>query len=203
MPHKTYYPEPRMSKFLFASKWMAPIWTVVRIYLGWLWLNAGIHKVFSPEWTFNTAWVGPNAGGAVKGFLGRALELAGGDHPSVSGWYAWLIENTFMPNAAIMSNLVAFGEILVGMALILGFLTGITAFLGGLMNASFLLAGTVSTNPIMFILATWLVLAWRVAGYYGLDYFVLPVLGAPHGEAFKVARSRLLTSLRRIRPHAS
>ncbi|MEM6429606.1 MAG: DoxX family protein, partial [Deinococcota bacterium] len=67
-------------------------------------------------------------------------------------------------------------------ALIVGFLTGISAFLGGLMNASFLLAGTVSTNPLMFILATWLVLAWRVAGYYGLDYWVLPRLGAPRRE---------------------
>ncbi|MEZ4606565.1 MAG: hypothetical protein R2865_07130 [Deinococcales bacterium] len=68
---------------------------------------------------------------------------------------------------------------MVGIALIIGFLTGISAFLGGLMNASFLLAGTVSTNPIMFILATWLVLAWRVAGHWGLDYWVLPILGAP------------------------
>ena len=203
MPHKTFYPEPRVSKFLFASKWMAPVWTVVRIYLGWLWLNAGLHKVFTPEWTFNTAWVGSDAGGAVRGFLGRALELTGGDHPSVSLWYAWLIENLFIPNAMIMSNLVAFGEVLVGTALILGFLTGLSAFLGGLMNASFLLAGTVSTNPLMFILATWLVLAWRVAGYYGLDFWLLPRLGAPQGEGFKAARSRLLSSFRRTRSHTS
>jgi thiosulfate dehydrogenase [quinone] large subunit len=50
------------------------------------------------------------------------------------------------------------GEVAVGAALILGFLTGIAAFFGGLMNANYLLAGTVSTNPILFILATWLVL---------------------------------------------
>ncbi len=40
-------------------------------------------------------------------------------------------------------------------------------------------AGTVSTNPVLFILATWLVLAWRVAGYWGLDRWVLPALGVP------------------------
>ena len=39
--------------------------------------------------------------------------------------------------------------------------------------------------------ATWLVLAWRIAGYYGLDYFVLPRLGAPAGEAFKNAGRRI------------
>jgi thiosulfate dehydrogenase [quinone] large subunit len=116
--------------------------------------------------------------------LNRALTLTTGDHPSVQPWYAWMIENIFLPNAALMSHLVAFGEVLVGIALILGFLTGISAFLGGLMNASFLLAGTVSTNPVMFILATWLVLAWRVAGYYGLDYWLLPRIGAPRGDHF-------------------
>lgn len=84
-----------------------------------------------------------------------------------------------------MSHLLVFGEVLVGVALIAGFLVGVSAFTGGLMNAAFLLAGTVSTNPVMFILATWLVLAWRVAGYYGLDYFILPRLGAPAGARFR------------------
>ncbi|CAN5839912.1 DoxX family membrane protein [soil metagenome] len=178
MARTTYYPEPRIAQFLFASKALAPLWTVVRIYLGWLWLTAGWGKIFSP------AWMGENAGAAVRGFLNRALDLAAADTPSVAGWYAWLIENVFLPNAVLMSYLVAWGEVLVGATLILGFLTGISAFLGGLMNASFLLAGTLSTNPVMFILATWLVLAWRVAGYYGLDYWVLPRIGAPKGLGF-------------------
>jgi len=61
------------------------------------------------------------------------------------------------------------------------------------MNVSFMLAGTLSSNPIMFILATWLVLAWRIAGYYGLDYWVLPLLGAPAGR-FSRRRSAPLGS---------
>lgn len=176
---RRFYPEPNLSKFLFASKFMAPVWAVIRIYLGFLWLRSGWGKVTDP------VWVGPEAGGAVRGFLGGALELTTGDRPSVQGWYAWLIENLFLPNATILSYLVAFGEVLVGLALIVGFLTGVSAFMGGLMNAAFLLAGTVSTNPVMFILATWLVLAWRIAGYYGLDYFILPRLGAPAGPGFR------------------
>lgn len=170
-----HYPEPNISKFLFASRAMAPVWTVVRIYLGWQWFSAGWGKVTGG------GWIGAEAGGAVRGFLGRALDLAGGERPSVAGWYAWIIENVFLPNAVVFSHLVAFGELLVGLALILGFLTGLSAFLGGLMNAAFLLAGTVSSNPVMFIAATWLVLAWRVAGYYGLDYWILPRVGAPKG----------------------
>lgn len=172
----TFYPEPQVSKFLFASKYMAPFWTVVRIYLGWLWLHAGWGKVTNP------AWVGPEAGGAIKGFLTRAVGLSQGEKPSVTGWYAWMIENIFLPLGPFMGYVVAFGELLVGIALIVGFLTGAAAFFGGLMNVAFLLAGTLSTNPIMFMLATWIVLAWRTAGYYGLDFWVLPLLGAPHGE---------------------
>ncbi len=169
------YPEPRVSEFLFASKAMAPVWAIIRIYLGWMWLTAGWGKVTSPAWT------GENAGAAVTGYLQGALGRAEGESPSVTGWYAWMIENLFLPNATLMSWLVAWGEVLVGIALILGFLVGLSAFLGGAMNVAFLLAGTLSTNPVMFILATWLVLAWRVAGYYGLDYWVLPRLGAPKG----------------------
>ena len=69
------------------------------------------------------------------------------------------------------------GEIAVGIGLILGLFTGIAAFFGGLMNANYLFAGTVSINPLLFVLSTWLVLAWRVAGYYGLDRWGLPALG--------------------------
>jgi thiosulfate dehydrogenase [quinone] large subunit len=34
-------------------------------------------------------------------------------------------------------------------------------------------------NPVLFTLAIGLILAWRVAGYYGIDRFLLPALGAP------------------------
>ncbi len=182
MPRTTYYPEPQVSKFLFASRYMAPFWTVVRVYLGWLWVDAGWHKVTNP------AWVGENAGTAVSGYLNGALARSVGDSPAVTGWYAWMIENIFLPVAPAMSYVVAFGELLVGVALIVGFLTGLMAFLGGMMNVAFMLAGTLSSNPIMFILATWIVLAWRIAGYYGLDYWVLPMLGAP-ADGFSRRRS--------------
>jgi len=184
MARTTYYPEPKISQFLFASKYMAPFWTVIRVYLGWLWLDAGWHKVGDPR------WVGAEAGTAVTGFLNRAIGLSTGDSPSVTGWYAWIVENIFLPIAPVMSFVVAWGEVLVGVALIVGFLTGLVAFLGGLMNVAFMLAGTLSSNPIMFLLATWMVLAWRIAGYYGLDYWVLPWLGAPHGPFSSRSRDK-------------
>jgi thiosulfate dehydrogenase [quinone] large subunit len=47
------------------------------------------------------------------------------------------------------------------------------------MNMSFMLAGSASTNPVLFTLAIGLMLAWKVAGYYGLDRWLLPALGVP------------------------
>lgn len=170
-------PEPAITRTLFSDTRLAPLWLLLRLYVGWEWLQAGWHKVTSP------AWVGPQAGTAVGGFLKGALSKAGGDHPDVTPWYAWFIEHVALPNAALFSHLVAFGEVAVGVALILGLLTGFAAFFGGLMNANFLLAGTVSSNPALFILATWLVLGWRVAGWLGLDRWVLPHLGVPAGKA--------------------
>jgi len=47
------------------------------------------------------------------------------------------------------------------------------------MNLNYLFAGTVSTNPLLGVLAVLVVLAWRVAGYYGFDRYLLPILGTP------------------------
>lgn len=160
---------------------MAWFWLVVRIYVGWEWLMAGWEKVN------DAAWVGPQAGAAVKGFLTGALQKVGGAHPDVSGWYGSFIQNYALSHTALFSYLIAYGEVLVGIALIVGLLTGIAAFFGSFMNMNYLLAGTVSTNPILLILGLFLILAWRTAGWLGLDRYALPALGTPwrRGELWK------------------
>ncbi|HEY6057740.1 MAG TPA: hypothetical protein VIV06_06895, partial [Candidatus Limnocylindrales bacterium] len=72
-----------------------------------------------------------------------------------------------------------------------GALTGIAAFFGALMNMSFLLAGSSSVNPIMFTFAVGLMLAWKVAGYYGLDRYLLPRLGVPWRAPMQVGESAI------------
>jgi thiosulfate dehydrogenase [quinone] large subunit len=168
-------PEPPIARFLFADTRLAPLWLIIRLYVGYEWLMAGWEKITDPA----GVWIGAKSGTAITGFVQGALQKTGGEHPSVAGWYASFLQNIVLPNATLWSYMVAFGEVLVGLGLIVGLFTGIAAFFGGLMNANYLLAGTVSTNPILFILATWLVLAWRVAGYWGLDRWALPMLGVP------------------------
>ena len=165
-------PENPVSRFLFSSTRSALIWLVIRLYVGYAWLTAGWGKVTSDAWT------GENAGAAIKGFVGGALAKSQ-EGADVAGWYATFLESTVLPNAKVFSFMVAYGELLVGLGLIVGLLTGIAAFFGALMNASFLFAGTLSSNPLLFILATWLVLAWKVAGWYGLDRWALTYLGTP------------------------
>jgi thiosulfate dehydrogenase [quinone] large subunit len=173
--------EPRLASFLFANTKLAWFWLIVRLYVGWEWLSAGWGKLGSPAWT------GDNAGAAVQGFLNGALQKTAGPHPDVSGWYGSLIQNIAIPHAATISYLVTYGEIIVGVALILGLFTGIAAFFGTFMNLNYLFAGTVSLNPFLLLLQLFLILAWRTAGWLGLDRYLLSALGTPWspGKAFK------------------
>lgn len=41
------------------------------------------------------------------------------------------------------------------------------------------MAGTAATNPLLFAVATWLVLAWKNAGWIGADRWLLRWLGTP------------------------
>jgi thiosulfate dehydrogenase [quinone] large subunit len=47
------------------------------------------------------------------------------------------------------------------------------------LNFSFVFAGSAGVNPAMILVSLFLILAWRNAGWYGLDRFVLPRLGTP------------------------
>jgi thiosulfate dehydrogenase [quinone] large subunit len=152
---------------------MGWVWLVLRLYVGYEWLSAGWHKFTNP------AWVGPEAGKAIQGFFAGALAKTSGDHPAVSSWYGYFLENFASQHTVFMSYLITYGEMLVGVALILGAFTGIAAFFGAFMNLNFLFAGTVSVNPLLFVIQILLVLAWRNAGWIGLDRWLLPWLGVP------------------------
>lgn len=162
--------ESPFSHFFLADKRSAWFWLIVRLYLGWEWLSAGWEKLQDPT------WFGSHAGSSLYGFMQGALTKTGGAHPDVQWWYAWFLNHFVIPHVFVWSNCVAVGEFLVGIAMILGFLTGIAVFFGMFMNLNYMLAGSVSVNPIWFTIGIGLILAWRVSGYIGLDRYVLPRL---------------------------
>jgi thiosulfate dehydrogenase (quinone) large subunit len=165
--------EPVAARWLFNSTQAAWIWLVVRVYLGYEWAHAGYEKVFQEHWLTSTA--------PLKGFIGYALQGAGqGEHSAVNyGWYAAFMRWIGGDGAPFMSKAIALGELTIGIALILGLFTGIAAFLAGLLSVSFGLAGVAGVNPAFFVMEVLLILAWRNAGYIGLDRWVLPAVGTP------------------------
>jgi len=164
---------PRFVRFLFNNTRAGLFWLPIRLFIGFSWLEAGWHKFTDPEWM--------QGGAALRAYWERAASIPEQGRPPITyEWYRDFI-NTLLTGGheSWFAVLVTFGELAIGLGLILGALTGIAAFFGAFMNMSFLLAGSASTNPIMFTLAVGLMLAWRVAGYYGLDRYLLPRLGTP------------------------
>lgn len=184
-----HIPASPIARFLFVDTKMSWLWLIVRLYVGYEWLAAGWAKVFgrslSLDATFGQAvggktWVfNDQAGQGLTKFLAGALTKSLGTHPDVQGWYALFLRSTVLPHIALFAHLIAFGELCVGLGLILGCFTGVAAFFGLFMNLNYMLAGAVSINPVIGVLAALLVLAWRVAGYYGADRYLLPLLGTP------------------------
>lgn len=150
-------------------KWLktpqvAVAWTILRIWLGIQWIEGGWHKVVD--------------GFDASGFIQGAIASAGGDHPAVQGWYAAFLESVALPNADIFSILVAYGEVLVGIGLILGAATIPALIAGAFMNLNFMLAGTTSTNPILYTAAMVLLFAGSASYYWGADRFAVPYIKA-------------------------
>ncbi|HCR52602.1 TPA: DoxX family protein [Candidatus Kaiserbacteria bacterium] len=176
MPNYTLE-QSRFSHFFLASAKSAPFWFLVRLYVGYEWLIAGWEKVTNP------AWFGSGAGAAMNGFIQGALrktaefcQPGAACHPDVQMWYAAFLKGAVLPHLVSWSNAIAVGEVLVGLGLLAGLFVGTAAFFGFFMNLNFLLAGTVSVNPTLMVLALALMSARRVAGHWGLDRYVRPYL---------------------------
>ena len=120
-------------------------------------------------------------GTGILGYWTRALGNAPNGKPVITyDWYRTFIQFLVDSNASVwFAKMIVFGELAIGLGLLVGAFVGIAAFFGALMNMSFLMAGTVSTNPVLFFAGILLVLAWKNAGYLGLDRFLLPMLGTP------------------------
>ena len=164
---------PRFARFLFKNPRAGLFWLPIRLFLGFAWLDAGWHKFTDPGWL--------GGGSALRTYWERAASIPEQGRPAITyEWYRDFL-NTLLAGGheSWMAWVVTFGEIAIGIGLLVGAFTGIAAFFGALMNMSFLLAGSASTNPVLFTMAIGLILAWRVAGYYGLDRYLLPALGAP------------------------
>ncbi len=191
-----YVQDPPIARALFSDVRFAWIWLIVRLFVGYEWITAGIEKFENPAWM--------QTGTALKGFWTSAIAIpASGKAPITYDWYRSFL--TFLLNPGSYSwfaKLVTLGEIAIGLGLIVGAFVGVAAFFGTVMNFNFMLAGSASSNPVLFGLAVFLVLAWKVAGYWGVDRVLLPALGTPwtRGAVFEKEET---TSLRPVGQRAT
>ncbi|ALC91777.1 Crp/Fnr family transcriptional regulator [Bacillus sp. FJAT-18017] len=152
------------NKFLRENNIVAALLALLRVYLGYAWFTAGLGKVTG----------GFDASGFIKGAIANPVK--GPDGGVVYGWYVDFLQNVALPNIDLFNVLVLWGELLVGLGLMIGCLTTAAMFFGLVMNFAFFFAGTVSHNPTDILFGFILLAAGANAGKYGLDRWVLPYI---------------------------
>lgn len=100
--------------------WLA----VLRIFTGVFWLSHGVPKLLNPQFF--------GASGIMAGMLREA-------NSGSSGPYTNFIAHVVLPNADLFSHLVAWGETLTGLSLLLGLFTRVGGFFGVFLPLNYLL----------------------------------------------------------------
>lgn len=153
-------------QFLRENKAVSFVLAVIRVYLGYTWLMAGIGKL-------------QGKGFDATGYLQGAIEKSKGAQPAVQSWWASFLQDFAIPNVDLFNTLVTWGEVLVGIGLIVGCLTKTAVFFGLVMNFSYMFSGSIGVNPEMVILSMFVLVSGMNAGKFGIDGFVIPkVLGS-------------------------
>lgn len=175
--------DPPLARFLFQDSRAAALWLPIRFYVGWDWLQAGWHKFNTPAWMDNSS--------AIHGFWQSAVAIPATGSPKINyDWWRNFLQFLLDNQADVwFSKVIVFGELAVGLGLIFGALVGIAAAGGIVMNVSFLLTGATSTNPVMLTLSILIIMAWKVAGWLGVDRVLLPLLGTPWQRGTGIQRA--------------
>lgn len=165
--------DPTSWKLIMGNVFYSIIWLPMRFFVGREWVTAGEAKLRSDAWM--------KGGTALQGFWTSAVAVPPTGHAAITydwfrrfiqymldhEWYTWF------------AKVIAVGETLVGLGLIFGALVGVAAFFGTLLNFDFELAGSASSNPVLFGLGVFMVIGWKVAGWWGFDRWLLRTIGTP------------------------
>ncbi|OAS22085.1 DoxX family protein [Paenibacillus oryzisoli] len=156
-----------MMKWVRENNYAALLLTIIRLYVGWEWMIAGWHKI-----TGDKAF---DAAGYLKGAIAKPV-LESGTTDMVYPNFVAFLQNIALPHVGWFNVLVPWGELLVGIGLLVGALTTAAIFFGLLMNFMYMFAGTISSNPWLVLLGLIIIAAGANAGKYGVDYKILPYL---------------------------
>ncbi len=148
------------------QRWIA----VLRIVVGLWFLKAVSTKIV-------IAWVGdvlpyPAVSPRFIGFQPKRVAEFASENPVV--WYKEFLEGTVLPNAKLFATLQSYGEVAVGVGLVLGLFTGLTALVGLFLAVNYGLASqwmTFGQQGFHLLLVTSMVmfLCARAGRRWGLD----------------------------------
>ena len=140
--------DPPVARFLFQSTAASWLWLIVRLFVGYQFLTSGWGKLTGGRWL-------DGSGSTIATYWQNAVKIPEAPaRPLITfDWYRSFLQFMIDTNSAPwFSYVIVFGEIAVGLGLIVGAFVGLAAAGGLLMNMAFLLAGTTSTNPILALL---------------------------------------------------
>jgi thiosulfate dehydrogenase (quinone) large subunit len=152
------------------SKVMAVGWTAMRVWLGIMWIQAGVAKLWGAE---NPGFM-HNGGAAVAGFASHGV-------PAYTWWGSFL--NSFVvPNAGWIAVLVALAEFTIGVALCLGLFTRIAAVASLALLFTYVMSGTASVTAFYALFAIVILIMWRTSGWIGIDGLIAGYRQRHHHE---------------------
>jgi len=148
---------PRSLEWLQRSKSAALVWNAMRIWLGVMWLQAGIAKIWGAE---NPGFM-HNGGAGVAGFAGHGA--------AAYSWWATFLHSFVVPNAGWIGVVVALSEFAIGVALVAGFLTPLACAGSLLLLFTYVMSGTASVCAFYALFAIVILAMWRTSSWIGVD----------------------------------
>jgi thiosulfate dehydrogenase [quinone] large subunit len=151
---------PKFLNWVRGSKVLAFGWTAMRVWLGIMWIQAGVAKLWGAE---NPAFL-HNNGAGVAGFASHGV-------PAYS-WWGSFMHSFVVPNAGWIAILVAVAEFSIGVALSLGLFTRIAALASLGLLFTYVMSGTASVCAFYAFFAIVVLATWRTSSWIGVDGLV-------------------------------
>jgi len=148
---------PRYWHWLKRSKSAALVWTAMRIWLGVMWLQAGVAKLWGAE---NPAFM-HHGGAGVAGFAAHGV--------AAYSWWGSFLHSFVVPNAGWIGVLIAVAEFAIGVCLAIGFLTPLAALGSLALLFTYVMSGTASVCAFYALFAIVILTMWRTSGWIGVD----------------------------------
>jgi thiosulfate dehydrogenase [quinone] large subunit len=162
---------PGVVAWLRESKLASVAWLAVRVWVGIMWIQAGVAKVWGAE---NPAFL-HNNGAGVAGFASHGV--------AAYSWWGSFMHSFVVPNASWIAVMVAFSELAIGIGLAFGFLTRIAALASLALLFTYVMSGTASVCAFYALCAIIVLATWRTSTWIGVDGLIAGFKQRRHNRA--------------------